>query len=379
MARTKAQPVAPSDRIAAILKKVDGVKRGSDTLLSDTEYYISTQLAYVDYIIGRPGIPSGKLTTVFGREASGKSTLVYHLLAETQARGGIAVLVDTEQRFPKGRAHLIGINEADIIIIEGLTLEASFEKIEELVDTIKKDFPGVPVTFVFDSIAGAVPEKRMEKELTDVIMAPAAKFVSAVLGRLKLKMAGADMALVCVNQLRSRIGGLDPSNPSTYERIKVMGKSQTMIAEWPLIFESALMLYVHSVSNTGKDKAAPTGLRSRVVNRKCGIAPREMWRCEIDIDYRTGGDKLGSKFDLLLALGYIKKASANGRFVVAGYEDEPSFQRAGFAATFAKHPELDILVAEAPTLWTTLNDEEDDHVNELLDMGSLDDDDPEEV
>lgn len=340
----------------------DVVKLGGGTLLADTPYYISTQAPTIDYIIGRPGIPAGKLTTIFGREASGKSTIGYHLLSETQKRGGLAVLIDSEQRFPRDRAHLMGIDADQLIVIDGATAEQSFEAIEEMAKTMHKDFPNTPVTYVFDSLAGSVPKKRMEADIDAVMVGQMAKLVSAVLPRIKLEMAKSAQALVIVNQLRSRVQMADPTDRSTYERIKVVGKSQTMLAEWPLIFESALMLYVHSVSNLGKDKNQPTGLRSRVVNRKCGLAPREMWWGEIDIDYRTGIDIPASQFDLLLRLGYLKAKGA--RYEVDG-AGEPSFYRKDFAEVMAKHPEFQQILDEAPTRWlrgeeTAVEPEEDD-------------------
>lgn len=323
------------------------VKQASAELLSDVSYYISTQAPTVDYIIGRPGVPAGKLTTIFGREASGKSTLGYHIMAETQRRGGLCILIDSEQRFPRDRAGLMGITAEDLVVIDGATAEMSFEAIEEMSADMHKDYPDLPVTFIYDSLAGSVPQKRMEAEIGSANVGTMAKLVSGILPRVKLKMAQSKHALVIVNQLRSRVQMLDPSDRSTYERIKVMGKSQTMIAEWPLIFESALMLYVHSVSQLGADKAQPTGLRSRVVNRKSGVAPREMWFGEIDIDYMRGIDIAASHFDLMVKLGYLKQSSS--WYEMAGVAKK--FQRKDFADVMAQHPEIAVVCAEAPTLW----------------------------
>lgn len=332
-------------------KDIAGVLKTGDTpLLSLTPYYISTQSAAVDYMIGRPGIPGSKLTTIFGREGSGKSTLAQHLLAETQRIGGIGVLADSEQRFDRKRGELMGINTNDLVYIDGATMEQTFSAIEKIILKIRDEDTDIPVTIVYDSLAGSIPEKRMEAEVGDSLPGRAAAVVSQELPRLKLKISNAKVALVIVNQLRSRINmGGDPRSASYRERMKVMGKEQTMLAEWPLIYESALMLFVNSIAQTGEDKDHPTGIRSRITNRKCGIAPREGWKSEIDIDYMKGFDINGSKFELLEDLGVINGGAAGWYYV--GEDTEHKFRRGDFPKILEAHPELDEMVRNAPTLW----------------------------
>lgn len=334
-------------------KSLGGViKLGGGSLLSDVPYYVSTQCATLDYAIGRNGIPASKLTTIFGREGSCKSTLCYHILAETQAMGGIGVLIDSEQRFTRDRGISIGIDPDALLVVDGATMEQAFEAIEKVVDGIRDDGITAPVTVVYDSLAGSVTEKRMAAEVGDVLIGRAASLVNAELPRLKLKMARQGVALVVTNQVRSRIHVLDPRNASSYERIKVMGKDQTMLAEWPLIFESALMIFMASVSNIGPDKEHPTGIHARAVMRKCGIAPREFWRADFECDYLTGIDRDGSVFDLFEDLGLIK-GIGGGRFTSAW--DTKSFYRKDFHPT----PEALKVAHDACTAWTVKTEEDD--------------------
>lgn len=342
-------------------KDVGGViKLASGSLLSDTPYYVSTQSAMLDYTIGQPGIPASKVTTIFGREGSGKSTAAYHLLAETQRIGGVGVLVDSEQRFTHDRAVNMGVKPDELIVVEGATMEKSFESIEKIVDGVRAESIDIPVTVVYDSLAGSVTEKRLDADVNDVIVATAARFVGGELPRLKLKIAKLGVALVIVNQVRSRMQfGGDPRTSAYRERMKVMGREHAMLAEWPLIFESALMLYVNAVNtiDNGDDKDHPTGIRSRFTVRKCGISPHEGWRGEVDIDYLTGFDKLGSKFELLEELGYIKHTSAGWyTWRLNTIEDfDPNakkFQRRGFDEFLLENPSLEDCIKESPTLWT---------------------------
>lgn len=330
------------------------VKRASGSLIADTAYYISTQCAKLDFAIGRPGIPAGKVTTIFGREGSGKSTIVQHLLAEIQRMNGIGVLADTEQRFDKEHASGIGCDPDQLIMIEGATIEQVFDSIHKIVDTTRHENADVPVCIVLDSLAGAVGEKRLNAEVGDIQVSSMARFMSEELKKLKLKIAKAGVALVIVNQLRTRVTMMsgDPRSMANRERMKVMGREMSMLAEMPLIFESALMLYINSVATIGEDKEAPTGIRSRAIVRKCGISPHEAWRAEFDIDYLTGINKVGAKFELLEDLEIFKHTSG-GWYM---WEDtavfgEKKFQRKDFEGYLANFPQLDDMIRAAPTLW----------------------------
>ena len=259
-------------------KGIGGViKQGNAAdLLSTTPYYVSTGIATLDYAIGRPGIPASKLTTIVGREGSGKSTVGYMLLAETQRMGGVAVLIDSEQRYTRERGALMGLNPDELILIDGATAEQSFESIEKIVDSIRADSIDMPVTIVYDSLAGSVPEKRMEGEMGGSLPAAMARLCSQMLPRLKLKISRMGVALVLVNQIRHRVNfGEDPRTARYQERMKVMGAKQTMLAEMSLIFESALIIYMNSTGSIGDDREHPTGISTKAVIRKCGISPRE--------------------------------------------------------------------------------------------------------
>lgn len=344
-------------RVVAKLKKDKDVgsviKTADEDLLSDVRYYISTGVATIDYAIGQPGIPSGKVTTIFGPEGSGKSTLAYNILAECQAMGGIGILVDSEQRYTKQRAMDWGINPDELIVIDGATLEQAFNAIEKIIDGVREDNADVPIVVIYDSLAGSPTEKRLEAGVGDVLVGTAARFVGNELPRLKLKLSRLGVALVIVNQLRSRVNmGGDPRTRGFELRRKVMGGLNSMLAEWPLLFESALMLSVESVGTIAEeDKEKPTGIRSRVKVRKCGLSPNEGHRAEFDLDYLKGPDKLGSLFELLEQLGYIT-TNGGGRYRVASEgEEAKTFFRKDFQQIVDNHPEFADIAREAPRLW----------------------------
>lgn len=327
-----------------------GIHLGNEVLLSDIKRYISTQSAMLDYAIGRNGIPTGTPVCIVGREGSGKSLLAYHILAETQRIGGIGVLLDTEQRFTKDRAEAIGMNLDELIVIDGLTLEKCWEAIEKCIEDTRKANSDIPLTIVLDSLAGSVTEKRLEAEVGSSVVANKAKFINDELPRLKLKLAKYDIAFIIVNQLRSKIHA-DPRKAMYEERNKVMGKDQSMIAEWTLLYECALILRLNSMSpilNKEGDKKHPIGVTSKFEVRKSGISPREGWSAEVDIDFMHGFDRLDSKFQLLEQLEVITGGSA-GWYKVPG--EEKSFKRSDFQRILDSHPELETLLQAAPESW----------------------------
>lgn len=363
-----------SARIAAALAKdkdVGGVvKMGSGSLRSDIPYYVSTGVPTLNYAIGAPGIPAGRVTTIIGREGSGKSSLGYYLLAETQKmRGsnnepGIAILIDSEQRFTRERATLMGLDANQLILVDGATLEKAWLSIIKIVKNARKESFDVPITVVYDSVAGSVTEKRLASEVGSTIVGEVAKFFGAELPRLKQELSGSGVAMVFINQFRSRIEDFRQKMTMGHaERNKVMGQKYSMLAEWPLLYESTLMLAVRAVANL-EDKSAniQIGQKSRVTIKKCGISPREGWSAEFDL-YEDGIDVESNKLDLLKKLGHVK--DTNGWFTLAG--EEKKFQRRQFAEVLLRHPELEDIIRDAPLLWKQGVTEEPPEVSEELD------------
>lgn len=373
-AAAKVDDLSPAQRVVQSLQSAkDGsvVKMADDDLTSDVRYYISTQLPNVDYAIGQPGVPSGKVTTIFGPEGSGKSTLAYHLLAEVQRMGGIGILIDSEQRYTKQRAQHMGIDPTQLILIDGATLEGAFKAIEDIIEKLRSDADSqtVPILVVYDSIAGSATDKRMAADVGDVGQAGyVAKFIGAELPRLKLKISQASVTVVLVNQLRSRISMADPRTRGFELRRKVMGELHSMLAEWPLLYESVLMLRIQTIGAVG-DKDAPTGIRTRVQIRKCGLSPNEMHSAEVEIDKLYGGDKLGSTFDLLEKLGVIV-GGAGGRYRLSSAyakDDGKTFFRKDFAAVLAANQGwIEAVVKAAPTLWMEGYDNDPDALTPIV-------------
>lgn len=355
---------SPQARLVGYLSKdknvAGGVHTAGGSLLSDMPFFISTQSAFLDYTIGQLGVPGGRLTTWIGREGSGKSTVTQHLLVETQQMGGIGILVDSEQRFSRERFTCMGGRPEDLIVIEGLSMEKSFEAIEKTCIFLRDEekLPReLPITVVYDSLAGSPTEKVLEADVSQTVMAQAARFVSRELPRLKMEIAAKrGVCLNIVNQLRSYIDANSDPRQRNNERRKVMGR-ESMLAEASLVYESSLVIRANMVAHIGEDNAKPEGIRSRFTMRKNGLGPKEGHRCEVDINFLTGFNRIDSKFELLEEVELIT-GGAGGRYsfseelkALVGGGPEKSFYQKNFAEILLDYPALEDVLRSLPTKW----------------------------
>ena len=355
MAKRRLLPAAPSmsravgatgDSSRRVLASLKGTKDladvqlGSEALDSDITEWVNTQVATLNYAIQRPGIPVGRVTVLIGKEGGGKSTLVYHLLAQAQVQGGLAVLVDSERRFDRQRGARIGIRLDDLVIINGRTVEKVFRTIEKIV----KDEPDTLMLIAIDSLAGLPSQAALDKELGEASVAMVARIVSQACSRLSPDLARSRCALVIVNQLRSYI---DTSNaPRGRERRKLM-HDRAMVAEGPLSYYASLGIYLTSTGFLG-ERDAPDGISVRAEIRKSSVGGSgEGRRAEFDITYQTGIDTAGNKLDLLVELGTAKQSGP--WYNIEGVEAK--FMRKTWPAVLAEHPELEEIIRMAPEAW----------------------------
>ena len=328
------------ERIVATLTQsgVD-ISTADKQIDSDVTDWGSTQAASLNYAIGRPGIPVGRLTTVVGAMASGKSTLGIHLLAETQRRGGVAVLIDAERRYTRDRAERIGIDHEKLIYLNGETLEGTFATILKLVDMVRDEDSSALITIVWDSLAGSPTERQLKGEY---MPAEAARIVSTQLRELHPKIAKRRISLVIVNQYRSR---LDMGGGAFMNR----GKSQnTMIADNALSFWSSLKLSCSNAGILGEDRDRPTGMNMRVSTRQRDGGKNTVARpertCLVPIDYNFGIDVEGAAFE---AAKDAKILTQSGSWWVYG---DHKFQASKWHEALEK-TDIREAIEAAPTSW----------------------------
>lgn len=186
-------------------------KELSSADISDVEEFISTGSTLLDYAIAnRPngGIPVGRITEICGNEATGKSLIAYHVLANTQKMGGVAVYIDTERAANKDFMQRMGIDCKKLIYENFSCIEEVFEYIEKIVTMTRLKLPdrNRPVVIVWDSVASTPAKSAIEAAYDEQRMAEEARVMSKCLRKAGEMLDEGGVTLLCVNQLRQKIG-----------------------------------------------------------------------------------------------------------------------------------------------------------------------------
>ncbi|KAK9055601.1 hypothetical protein SSX86_026685 [Deinandra increscens subsp. villosa] len=163
---------------------------------------ISTGSFALDIALGVGGFPKGRVVEIYGPEASGKTTLALHVIAEAQKQGGYCVFVDAEHALDPSLAEAIGVNTRDLL----LSQPDSGEQALSLVDTIVRS--GSVDVVVVDSVsevAALVPKSELDGEMGDAHMAMQARLMSQALRKLSHSLSSSQTILIFINQVRSKL------------------------------------------------------------------------------------------------------------------------------------------------------------------------------
>lgn len=302
--------------LESVLKSVkDELGQNSAYVATDTELlppkqFISTQCLPIDLAIGRPGIPVGLLTLIYGPESQGKSTLGLHILAETQSIGGLAILFDTEYSFDVDRATAIGINCDELLIVNKNTMEEYFDSLSKLMKVIRSDeaYKDVPITVVWDSLAAtAVDRDTADKDkFYELGVANQARVVSSSLRKIMSDINQNRVALVILNQLRENIGVM-------------YGPKEVLPGGRATKFWSSLSLRTKKIGDYEQDKKK-IGIVCNISVEKNRLAP-PFKEVAYAIRFDTGIDKVQGLLDGAIMLGVMSQKSGWYSFN-APYDDK---------------------------------------------------------
>nr|VDC95255.1 unnamed protein product [Brassica rapa] len=159
----------------------------------------STGSFALDVALGVGGLPKGRVVEIYGPEASGKTTLALHVIAEAQKQGGTCVFVDAEHALDSSLAKAIGVNTENLL----LSQPDCGEQALSLVDTLIRS--GSVDVIVVDSVAALVPKGELEGEMGDAHMAMQARLMSQALRKLSHSLSLSQTLLIFINQVRAKL------------------------------------------------------------------------------------------------------------------------------------------------------------------------------
>jgi len=265
---------------------------------------IPTGSLALDFALGVGGIPRGRVTEVFGPEASGKTTLAQHIVAEAQQTGGVCAYIDMEHALDPDYAQRCGVDIANLYISQPDTGEQALEIAETLVRS------GAVDMVVIDSVAALVPRAEIEGDMGDATMGMQARLMSQALRKLSGVIKQTNTAVVFTNQLRQRIGVM-------------FGNPETTSGGMALKFYASVRLDIRRIESI-KVGQEVVGNRTRVRVVKNKVAP-PFKVAEFDIMYNEGISKFGDLLDLGVEIGIIEKRgsfySYSGQQIAQGREN----------------------------------------------------------
>ena len=250
---------------------------------------ISTGALPLDIALGVGGIPRGRIVEIYGPESSGKTTLVYHIIAEAQKRGGVCAFVDAEHAIDPVYARRIGVNTDELLVSQPDYGEQALE----IVDVLTRS--GAVDVVAIDSVAALTPRAELEGQMGDVTVGLQARLMSQALRKLAGNLNRANTLCLFTNQIREKIG-------------VSFGSPETQPGGRALKFYSSQRLDIRRIE-TLKDgtEAVANRVRVKVVKNKVAAPFKQ---AEFDIEYGLGISREGALIDLGMEHDLVQKSGS---------------------------------------------------------------------
>ena len=299
------------DRIKALNKALIDIERAygkgsvmklGDRMNAEGIEVISTGSISLDLALGVGGVPKGRIVEVYGAEASGKTTLALHMVAEAQKKDGLAAYIDAEHALDPDYARKLGVDIDNLFISQPDSGEQALEICDQLVKSGALDI------VVIDSVAALVPKAEIDGEMGDSHMGLQARLMSQALRKMTATISRNNTCVVFINQTRMKIGVM-------------FGNPETTTGGNALKFYSTVRLEVRSgqtikgntgdvLTSTGKDdEGGIVGKKTKVKVVKNKVAP-PLKVANFDIVYGEGISRMGELIELGTTLELIQKSGS---------------------------------------------------------------------
>jgi recombination protein RecA len=278
-------------RVIAQIEKQYG--QGSIMQMDEHKYAkiegIPTGSLSLDIALGGAGVPRGRVTELYGPEASGKTTLALHVVASAQREGGVAAFIDAEHALDTTWAKRLGVDVSGLLVSQPDTGEQALEIVEMLVRSNSVD------VIVVDSVAALTPAAEIEGQMGDRHLGVQARLMSQAMRKLTGVISRSKTALIFIDQIRMKLGVM-------------FGNPETTPGGRALKFYSSIRIDVRRLA-TIKDGGSAVGsrVRGRVVKNKIAPPFRES---EFDLMFDHGISYEGDLLDLGVDCGCVEKTGA---------------------------------------------------------------------
>lgn len=253
---------------------------------------ISSQVLSLDIALGG-GIPRGRIVEIYGTEASGKTTMTLHIIAEVQKRGGTAAFIDAEHALDPAYAKKIGVNIDELLISQPDNGEQALEIVETLVRSNAVD------VIVVDSVAALTPKAEIDGEMGDSHMGLQARLMSQALRKLTGIISKSRTVVIFINQIRLKIGVF-------------FGNPETTTGGTALKFYSSVRIEIRRAAQIKNgEQVIGNHVKAKIVKNKVAPPFRE---AEFDIMYNEGVSRSGDLLDMGTLHGVINKSGNSYSF-----------------------------------------------------------------
>ena len=328
-------------------KKIDisGYRASDVRISSHIPYGILTRIPQLDLAMGRPGYPVGRVIELYGLEMCGKSTAGYLAIAETQRKGGAAVLIDTETAFEPMRAAELGVDVDNLRVYSPTTIQESFELVDEILEGLT-DF-NAPFIIMLDSATGVPSKWEGESSLMSNKPGDTAQAIKRGIKKVTHKVAAKKVLFLLVNH--------------AHETMAMFGKKTTASGGHAIKFAASNRIeFKHAKTIKEKDERVAQLIKINV--EKLKVAKLRHPEFSIDLNVDGGFDTEGSLLEAMVKIDLIKHPKNSSIYTL---ENGTQFEKEEWPAVVHDNGGLDTLyehfIKEACARghmipWSTQND-----------------------